>query len=291
MNKKLFTLLTSAAMMAAMAPSVFAETMDFRIKKASEADGKVTYDISVRADKGITGLQWYFTSNGGLGTNDTFDEDDEATAGFHYDSDGVKAMFKKGDLTYTPELHKMPGFADKADETDNYQVAGAATGSKTGDATTELKIGTLVVEGGSDTWVDVNLSKSKATYNDDAGEVVLFDWNLVTDGEDSKPDDSKADDSKEESSVADSSAADSKEESKADESKEESSVADSSAADSSAADSSAADSSAADSSTAAGGDSSNGGSNGSPDTGVASTAVVALAAASAALVVVSKKRK
>lgn len=293
MNKKLFTLLTSAALMAGMAPAVFADTMDFTIKPSEEKiEGKKVYDVIVKAENGITGMQWYFKSNGDLGNNKDYSKKDNATNGFHPDKDGVGELFNDdGSLTYTPELYKKPGFEEKATAADNYQVAGAATGEETGDVSKGVKIGTLTVGEATDgeTWVDVNVAKSKATYTDPADKsVAKYEWNVITGDETPTPESSAAPVVSSEAPVS---------ASEAPTSASEAPVSSASEAPSSAAPVSSAapaSSAAAPASSAAnnnGGNSQAGGNSGNVDTGVASTAVVALAAASAALVVVSKKRK
>jgi hypothetical protein len=294
MNKKLFTLLTSAALMAGMAPAVFAETMDFTIKPSDEKiDGKKVYDVIVKADQGITGMQWYFKSNGDLGNNTDYSKKDNSTNGFHPDKDGVGELFADdGSLTYTPELYKKPGFEEKATAADNYQVAGAATGEETGDVSKGVKIGTLTVGEATDgdTWVDVNVKKSKATYTDPTDKsVAKYEWNVITGDEDKPADSSEAPASSAAPVVSSSEAA------PVVSSSEAAPASSSEAAPASSAAAPASSAAAPASSAANGGTNNNNsaanGSNGSPDTGVASTAVVALAAASAALVVVSKKRK
>jgi hypothetical protein len=289
MNKKLFTLLTSAALMAGMAPAVFADTMDFTIKPSEEKiEGKKVYDVIVKAENGITGMQWYFKSNGDLGNNKDYSKKDNATNGFHPDKDGVGELFNDdGSLTYTPELYKKPGFEEKATAADNYQVAGAATGEETGDVSKGVKIGTLTVGEATDgeTWVDVNVAKSKATYTDPADKsVAKYEWNVITGDETPTPDSTP--------SAAPVSASEAP--ASASEAPASASEAPASASEAPSSASAAPTSSNAPASSAAnnnGGNSQAGGNSGNVDTGVASTAVVALAAASAALVVVSKKRK
>ena len=277
MNKKLFALLTSAALMAGFVPSVFAAdeapAANLTLKPATEtvAPGEnASFDVEVSADVQLSTLQFAFTAEGGEIEGFEFNEDNVKALGF--DDKGYKGAL-------TPEEK------EKFKDNEDYQVMAYDINFEDADKPANTSIGTLTVKPAADAkegdTITVGTSKAKV----EAGGIANYDvdqfaaW-TTTDGtvtikaaeESVKPIDSTPTKEETTSKPVDSSSkaepVSSKTESTS--SKEESKKDPSSKADSSKA---------------------NNGTNNNTNTGAASTAAIALAASAAALVVISKKRK
>jgi hypothetical protein len=274
MNKKLFALLTSAALMAGFVPSVFAAdeapAANLTLKPATEtvAPGEnASFDVEVSADVQLSTLQFAFTAEGGEIEGFEFNEDNVKALGF--DDKGYKGAL-------TPEEK------EKFKDNEDYQVMAYDINFEDADKPANTSIGTLTVKPAADAkegdTITVGTSKAKV----EAGGIANYDvdqfaaW-TTTDGtvtikaaeESVKPIDSTP--TKEETTT-----------SKPDSSKAEpvSSKPESTSSKEDKSSSSKADSSKATNNT-----------NNNTNTGAASTAAVALAASAAALVVISKKRK
>ena len=279
MNKKLFALLTSAALMAGFVPSVFAAdeapAANLTLKPATEtvAPGEnASFDVEVSADVQLSTLQFAFTAEGGEIEGFEFNEDNVKALGF--DDKGYK-----GALTDEEK--------EKFKDNEDYQVMAYDINFEDADKPASTSIGTLTVKAPADAkegdTITVGTSKAKV----EAGGIANYDvdqfaaW-TTTDGSvkvanassepssvivdpSSVPTDDHPTDEPSSKPVDPSS------------SKPESSSS-SKGVDKSS--SSKADSSKATNNT-----------NNNTNTGAASTAAVALAASAAALVVISKKRK
>ena len=278
MNKKLFALLTSAALMAGFVPSVFAAdeapAANLTLKPATEtvAPGEnASFDVEVSADVQLSTLQFAFTAEGGEIEGFEFNEDNVKALGF--DDKGYK-----GALTDEEK--------EKFKDNEDYQVMAYDINFEDADKPASTSIGTLTVKAPADakegTTITVDTSKAKveaggiANYDVDqfaawtttAGSVKVA--NVSSESEPSSiadptgPEDTT---SKPDSSTKDpvSSKPESSSSSKGGDEKNSSSKVDSSKATNNT--------------------------NNNTNTGAASTAAVALAASAAALVVISKKRK
>ena len=272
MNKKLFALLTSAAIVAACAPCAFAEanegndngnnsevvqaeaakfTLDLKGAETVAAGEEATIDVYVTSDVHMTGVAFNFTIEGGEIVDFAFDDAAVEALGFN-DSGWTKTQTEESKAAGNEDYSVMLG---------DYNM--------TSEVPTTGKIGTLTVKGANaGDVITVNTKNNAALY--DYGDAEA-DWTTnhasitVTEAAES----SEAD-SSEASSVADSA----------------SSVVDSAT--------SSTTSTTDSSSKATTNNSSKAGTNGTTsntNTGAASTAAVALAASAAALVVISKKRK
>ena len=92
MNKKLFALLTSAALMAGFVPSVFAEeaatgdvkaTLEIKPVAATvAADGEATFDVLISCDQKIDTLQFALTADGGEIVDFAIDKEVTKSLGF-----------------------------------------------------------------------------------------------------------------------------------------------------------------------------------------------------------------
>lgn len=269
MNKKLFALLTSAAIMAASVPAVFAdaETVTLNIKPKADkvAAGKTAeFDVTVDAKVQLTTLQFAFSVENG--TVEGFD--------FAKDTKDIQKDLGFDALSFTKDIKEA------SDDAEPNSILGYTTEFPEATAPSNYALGVLKVTAGesgkitvtttTNTDKDGNSYKGVACYNiDEYSNFVVNDATveITSDDQTSSVVDSKTESSKTESKTESSSAADS--------SKSESSKA--------------ADSSKKDAANSSKANTNNTTSN--TNTGAASTAAVALAASAAALVVISKKRK
>jgi hypothetical protein len=271
MNKKLFALLASAALMASFAPSVFAEANDepaeatesaadtavvsdvtaaleIKAPATAEAGKDVTFDVYFTSSIQLTGFQFNFTADKGEITGFTFDEDTIKDLGFD-------------DYEFT--LEASDEF--KALGNDDYQVMAVDTDFKDATVPANTKIGTLTVKAGEvGDVITINTKGNLANYDYGDAEAA---WTTtpasvtVSEATESEPESAAAPESSSNSEVSSSN-------SEVSSSNSESSKATTNT-----------------SSKATNGTTNN------TNTGAASTAAVALAASAAALVVISKKRK
>jgi hypothetical protein len=313
MNKKLFALLTSAAMMAACAPSVFADdaaaaptaTLKFVADKTTVAPGEdVNFDVYVTGDVMITTLQFTLDATGGEIATDiqtdakTGNKVDNA---FKWDEDssdllqwGKKNRGYIGGTLADMTAEQLAPFNGAAKD---YMVLGydvdqaGANPAKEG-TDGQIKIGTIAVKAGESGEVKLDSTTLKmANYlsgnpGDEGREVmnanVTTEPGVVTIGG-AAPTSSEEESKAPESSATESKAADSS----ATESKAPASST--KAADSSSKAATTNNNSTTTKSTSSTAKTNN--TNDNKNTGAASTAAVALVGAAAALVVVSKKRK
>ena len=312
MNKKLFALLTSAAMMAACAPSVFADdtaaakeaTLKFVADKTTVAPGEdVNFDVYVTGDVMITTLQFTLDATGGEIATDiqtdakTGNKVDNA---FKWDEDssdllqwGKKNRGYIGGTLADMTAEQLAPFNGAAKD---YMVLGydvdqaGANPAKEG-TDGQIKIGTIAVKAGESGEVKLDSTTLKmANYlsgnpGDENREVL--NANVTTEpavvtisgtAATSSEEESKAESSAVESKAAESSAAESK-----------APASSTKAADSSSKAATTNNNSTTTKSTSSTAKTNN--TNDNKNTGAASTAAVALVGAAAALVVVSKKRK
>ncbi|MBP1532567.1 MAG: hypothetical protein IK999_00320 [Ruminococcus sp.] len=312
MNKKLFALLTSAAMMAACAPSVFADdaaaakeaTLKFVADKTTVAPGEdVNFDVYVTGDVMITTLQFTLDATGGEIATDiqtdakTGNKVDNA---FKWDEDssdllqwGKKNRGYIGGTLADMTAEQLAPFNGAAKD---YMVLGydvdqaGANPAKEG-TDGQIKIGTIAVKAGESGEVKLDSTTLKmANYlsgnpGDENREVM--NANVTTEpavvtisgtAATSSEEESKAESSAVESKAAESSAAESK-----------APASSTKAADSSSKAATTNNNSTTTKSTSSTAKTNN--TNDNKNTGAASTAAVALVGAAAALVVVSKKRK
>ena len=312
MNKKLFALLTSAAMMAACAPSVFADdtaaakeaTLKFVADKTTVAPGEdVNFDVYVTGDVMITTLQFTLDATGGEIATDiqtdakTGNKVDNA---FKWDEDssdllqwGKKNRGYVGGTLADMTAEQLAPFNGAAKD---YMVLGydvdqaGANPAKEG-TDGQIKIGTIAVKAGESGEVKLDSTTLKmANYlsgnpGDENREVM--NANVTTEpavvtisgtAATSSEEESKAESSAVESKAAESSAAESK-----------APASSTKAADSSSKAATTNNNSTTTKSTSSTAKTNN--TNDNKNTGAASTAAVALVGAAAALVVVSKKRK
>ena len=272
MNKKLFALLTSAALMAGAVPAVFADAANATLTIKPQADTVVAgkdakFDIVVDANVQLNTVQFAFTVENGEIADD----------GFVFNEDNIKKLGAE-DKSWKGKMtdEEKAKFVDNED----YMVMAYDIDFAKADAPKDLVIGTLTVKAGDKDTVKVSTSTAKNEQGGVANyEVDLFaNWKTV---------DGSVKVTSEEESKADSkpeSKPDSKTESKTD-SKTESKT-DSASSSESKTDSSSSKAAATTSSKAA-----TNNTTANTNTGAASTAAVALAASAAALVVISKKRK
>ena len=312
MNKKLFALLTSAAMMAACAPSVFADdtaaakeaTLKFVADKTTVAPGEdVNFDVYVTGDVMITTLQFTLDATGGEIATDiqtdakTGNKVDNA---FKWDEDssdllqwGKKNRGYVGGTLADMTAEQLAPFNGAAKD---YMVLGydvdqaGANPAKEG-TDGQIKIGTIAVKAGESGEVKLDSTTLKmANYlsgnpGDENREVmnanvttepavVTISGTAATSSEAPKQDSSSEAPKQDSSSEAAPKPASSSEAAKADSSSKAATTNNNSTTTKST------------SSTAK-----TNNTNDNKNTGAASTAAVALVGAAAALVVVSKKRK
>ena len=300
MNKKLFALLTSAALMAGFAPSVFAEeaasdlTGGVKLVPAVEtaaAGDVVDFDVYVIGTAKITALQFTFKVDGGEIVEDVQqvheDPDDEDSAliwqdlAFTWDDAGVSSM-KWGDKGY------IGGALEKKTEAELEAFKGAAkpyllmgydaglVGKKVGDG---VKIGTLKVKAGDGDKLTLSADNGLANYKGEDGSTLTANW-TVTDGVvtigAATTSSEAAPESSSEAAPASSSEA-------------KPAVSSETTSTTSTATTSKTTSTTTTNKTSSTAKTNN--TNDNKNTGAASTAAVALVGAAAALVVVSKKRK
>lgn len=271
MNKKLFALLASAALMAGSVPSVFADGLDFKLKLTTDKTQvkpgtEVTYDVTAISDgkTDIQSVQFAWVVDNGTLTdtrlpNKKYEAEGSAfnfVPKFNYDADDIPAW---SDYAYLGKL-------DEGDTTDNkdYQVVFFDT-SAVGMPISELKIGTLTVTAGDKTGEKINIStdtnlviyntEEHANWDAEIAEVMV-----VTDVNDSTPPTTSTPDSTPAGTNSNNS-------------------------------NDSNDSNDSNSSKKDNNSSKTNGANNNTNTGAASTVAVALAASAAALVVISKKRK
>jgi hypothetical protein len=271
MNKKLFALLTSAAIVAACAPAAFAEaadstadsatesqapvaaataTLSLKAPETAEAGKDVAIDVYVDSDVHLEGIQFNFTIEGGEIVDFVFD-DGVANLGFT-DKNWTKEQ--------TAEA-KEAGLNDYAIMLGDYNMEVTTA--------TKGKLGTLTVKGANagDT-IKVNTNNAAGLYDYGAAEAEWTEGAVnVTVAE--------------ASSEAESSEATS----------ESTSEVSSNVSSDASSTSSTADSSSSSKATTTSSKAGTNGTTSNTNTGAASTAAVALAASAAALVVISKKRK
>ncbi|MBP3796803.1 MAG: hypothetical protein J6I46_03380 [Ruminococcus sp.] len=312
MNKKLFALLTSAAMMAACAPSVFADdtaaakeaTLKFVADKTTVAPGEdVNFDVYVTGDVMITTLQFTLDATGGEIATDiqtdakTGNKVDNA---FKWDEDssdllqwGKKNRGYIGGTLADMTAEQLAPFNGAAKD---YMVLGydvdqaGANPAKEG-TDGQIKIGTIAVKAGESGEVKLDSTTLKmANYlsgnpGDENREVMNANVTTVPavvtisgTAATSSEEESKAESSAVESKAAESSVAESK-----------APASSTKAADSSSKAATTNNNSTTTKSTSSTAKTNN--TNDNKNTGAASTAAVALVGAAAALVVVSKKRK
>ena len=293
MNKKLFALLTSAALMAGFAPSVFAAdagktaSLEFKGPETVEAGATADFDVVINANTKLDTIQFAFVTEGAEVQDFKFDN--KAVKSLGFDDKGFKGKMSEQDKIDYPDNEDYQVMAFDQDFESTYVSKVDEDGNPVETAPLvapeNIKIGTLTVKVADDaTAVTVTTSDMKkgagatgvANYEVDkfATWTTVAATATVGGATESKPEES------------------SKEESKVDPSSSESSKPDSSSNSESKKDDSASSSSSSSSkndskssSKATNGTTSN------TNTGAASTAAVALAAAAAAMVVISKKRK
>ena len=292
MNKKLFALLTSAALMAGFAPSVFAAdagktaSLEFKGPATVEAGATADFDVVINANTKLDTIQFAFVTEGAEVQDFKFES--KAVKSLGFDDKGFKGKMSEQDKIDYPDNEDYqvmafdqdfePTYVSKVDEDGNPLETAPLV------APENIKIGTLTVKVADDaTAVTVTTSDMKkgagatgvANYEVDK----FATWTTVpaTATVGGAAPESSSEEDKSSSSQPDSSS----ESSKADSSSNSESKKDDSASSSSS--SSKNDSKS--SSKATNGTTSN------TNTGAASTAAVALAAAAAAMVVISKKRK
>ena len=312
MNKKLFALLTSAAMMAACAPSVFADdtaaakeaTLKFVADKTTVAPGEdVNFDVYVSGDVLLTTLQFTLDVTGGEIASDvqvnarTGNKEDKA---FKFDPDGTALLQWGTNGAYTGAT-----LADMTEEqlkpfngaAKDYMVLGFDTNQIGGNpkedtADNQIKIGSISVKAGESGEVkmdsttlamgnylggkpgDENRDVLNATIKTEPAVVTIGGAAPTSSEEESKAPESSATESK----APESSATESK-----------APASSTKAADSSSKAATTNNNSTTTKSTSSTAKTNN--TNDNKNTGAASTAAVALVGAAAALVVVSKKRK
>ncbi|SFD17136.1 hypothetical protein [Ruminococcus albus] len=269
MNKKLFAMLASAALMASFAPSVFAEANDTATESAAdtavasdvtasleikapataEAGKEASFDVYLTSSIQLSGIQFNFTSDKGEITGFTFDDATMADLGFD-DYDFT--------LTATEDF--------KALGNDDYQIMAVDTDFKDATVPSGTKIGTLTVKAGEEgDVITIDTKGNLANYDYGDGQAA---WTTTP----ASVTVAAATESAPESAVA----------------PESSSTADSVSSTSSSESTSTSESSKATTNTSS---KATNGTTSNTNTGAASTAAVALAASAAALVVISKKRK
>jgi hypothetical protein len=294
MNKKLFALLTSAALMAGFAPSVFAAdagktaSLEFKGPATVEAGATADFDVVINANTKLDTIQFAFVTEGAEVQDFKFDN--KAVKSLGFDDKGFKGKMSEQDKIDYPDNEDYqvmafdqdfePTYASKVDS-DSGEVLETAPLV----APENIKIGTLTVKVADDaTAVTVTTSDMKkgagatgvANYEVDK----FATWTTVpaTATVGGAAPESSSEGDKSSSSQPDSSSETSKPESSSTtESKKDDSASSSS--------SSSSKNDSKSSSKATNGTTSN------TNTGAASTAAVALAAAAAAMVVISKKRK
>jgi hypothetical protein len=294
MNKKLFALLTSAALMAGFAPSVFAAdagktaSLEFKGPETVEAGATADFDVVINANTKLDTIQFAFVTEGAEVQDFKFDN--KAVKSLGFDDKGFKGKMSEQDKIDYPDNEDYQVMAFDQDFESTYVSKVDEDGNPVETAPLvapeNIKIGTLTVKVADDaTAVTVTTSDMKkgagatgvANYEVDkfATWTTVAATATVGGATESKVEES----SKEESKVEDSSKADSSQfaPSSSSESKKDDSASSSS--------SSSSKNDSKSSSKATNGTTSN------TNTGAASTAAVALAAAAAAMVVISKKRK
>ena len=295
MNKKLFALLTSAALMAGFAPSVFAAdagktaSLEFKGPETVEAGATADFDVVINANTKLDTIQFAFVTEGAEVQDFKFDN--KAVKSLGFDDKGFKGKMSEQDKIDYPDNEDYQVMAFDQDFEPTYAAkvdpdSGEVVETAPLVAPENIKIGTLTVKVADDaTAVTVTTSDMKkgagatgvANYEVDkfATWTTVPATATVGGATESKVEES----SKEESKVEDSSKADSSQfaPSSSSESKKDDSASSSS--------SSSSKNDSKSSSKATNGTTSN------TNTGAASTAAVALAASAAALVVISKKRK
>jgi hypothetical protein len=293
MNKKLFALLTSAALMAGFAPSVFAAdagktaSLEFKGPETVEAGATADFDVVINANTKLDTIQFAFVTEGAEVQDFKFDN--KAVKSLGFDDKGFKGKMSEQDKIDYPDNEDYQVMAFDQDFESTYVSKVDEDGNPVETAPLvapeNIKIGTLTVKVADDaTAVTVTTSDMKkgagatgvANYEVDkfATWTTVAATATVGGATESKVEES----SKEESKVEDSSKADSSQfaPSSSSESKKD---------DSASSSSSSSKNDSKSSSKATNGTTSN------TNTGAASTAAVALAAAAAAMVVISKKRK
>lgn len=304
MNKKLFALLASAAVVAGTCPAVFADaasTPNGGVKLVPDktevaAGDTVSYDVYVTGDTKITAVQFTLDATGGEVVSDVQQNEDGEwnDNGFVWDNDGTDELeWGKKNRGYIGAALEKKSAAELemfGDSAKPYLVMGFDIDAKGKNPGADgIKIGTVQVKAGESGTVSLTAGNGIANYIDADKNTVNANWTVdtkdVTIG--------GATSSEEESKVEESSAAESKVE-------ESSKPAESKAAESSKPAASNTESKAESSKAAT---NNNGttkstsstaktnNTNDNKNTGAASTAAVALVGAAAALVVVSKKRK
>jgi len=282
MNKKLFALLTSAAVVAACAPSVFAAedtqaaddaatpaaadvTAKLEIEAADEtvaAGDEATFNVAITADQKLCTVQFAFTADNGEITGFTFNEDNvkNTETGLAFDDWGYNGKMTDEDK-------------EKFKDNEDYQVMAYDKDfdDEQGVVPNKLVIGTLTVKAPADAKegdvINVSTSTAKiaeggiANYNIDEYAA----WTTVA------------------GSVTVAAASEVPESSSSD-------VPDSSSSSTVTPDSSSNSESSKTTTNTSSKSTTNNTTN-NTNTGAASTAAVALAASAAALVVISKKRK
>ena len=312
MNKKLFALLTSAAMMAACAPSVFADdtaaakeaTLKFVADKTTVAPGEdVNFDVYVTGDVMITTLQFTLDATGGEIATDiqtdakTGNKVDNA---FKWDEDssdllqwGKKNRGYIGGTLADMTAEQLAPFNGAAKD---YMVLGydvdqaGANPAKEG-TDGQIKIGTIAVKAGESGEVKLDSTTLKmANYlsgNPGAENREVMNANVTTEPavvtiDGAAPTSSEA-------PKQDSSSEAPKQDSSSEAAPKPASSSEAAKADSSSKAVTPNNNSTTTKSTSSTAKTNN--TNDNKNTGAASTAAVALVGAAAALVVVSKKRK
>ena len=292
MNKKLFALLTSAALMAGFAPSVFAAdagktaSLEFKGPETVEAGATADFDVVINANTKLDTIQFAFVTEGAEVQDFKFES--KAVKSLGFDDKGFKGKMSEQDKIDYPDNEDYqvmafdqdfePTYVSKVDEDGNPLETAPLV------APENIKIGTLTVKVADDaTAVTVTTSDMKkgagatgvANYEVDkfATWTTVAATATVGGATESKPEES------------------SKEESKVDPSSSESSKPDSSSNSESKKDDSASSSSSSSKNDSKSSSKATNGTTSNTNTGAASTAAVALAAAAAAMVVISKKRK
>ena len=295
MNKKLFALLTSAALMAGFVPSVFADdtpTASIEIRPQAETvaeGGEALFDVYVVSESKINAVQFNFEVENGTPVEDVKqehedpeDEDSDlinVNYGFLFDDEAMVAM-KLGDYGYTGKMTEQ----DKIDFPDNsdYQIVAYDNLTKTGKgakpAEGGTRIGTLrVAPGAVDTDVVVKTTNVIILWDNDQNVDVV---------ENDKASGSMKVVAKQDEPSSTPEEPSSKPEEPSSKPEEPSSKpAEPSSSSSKAEESSSSKKDASSSSKATNG------ANDNKNTGATATTAVALAAAAAAMVVISKKRK
>ena len=293
MNKKLFALLTSAALMAGFAPSVFAAdagktaSLEFKGPETVEAGATADFDVVINANTKLDTIQFAFVTEGAEVQDFKFDN--KAVKSLGFDDKGFKGKMSEQDKIDYPDNEDYQVMAFDQDFEPTYAAkvdpdSGEVVETAPLVAPENIKIGTLTVKVADDaTAVTVTTSDMKkgagatgvANYEVDK----FATWTTVP----ATATVGGATESKVEES--------SKEESKVEPSSSESSKADSSSNSESKKDDSASSSSSSSKNDSKSSSKATNGTTSNTNTGAASTAAVALAAAAAAMVVISKKRK